>query len=99
MFVLKDKEGFLVDVFMFFNFYSFDVMGDLVFDSGFDMFKDGIVYYYMEFVYLNMLVVSVFSYFVWIFLLLKVIFIVNNEYIKFQLWLMSSVDERVKVDY
>jgi cytochrome P450 len=99
MSVLKDKEGLPVDVSTLFNFYSFDVMGDLAFDSGFDMLKDGIVHYYMESVHSNMLAVSAFSHLVWIFPLLKAIPIVNNEHIKFQSWLKSSVDERVKVDY
>ncbi|KAK0389778.1 hypothetical protein NLU13_3351 [Sarocladium strictum] len=93
--VIKEKAGKSVDVSTLFNFYSFDVMGDLAFDSGFNMLKDGIVHYYMESVHANMLAVSAFSHLVWIFPLLKAIPIVNNEHHKFQSWLKSSVDTRI----
>ncbi|KAH8170409.1 cytochrome p450 domain-containing protein [Sarocladium implicatum] len=88
--VLEKKQGLPVDVSTLFNFYSFDVMGDLAFDSGFNMLRDGIVHYYMESVHANMLAVSAFSHLVWIFPLLKAIPIVNNEHIKFQSWLKGS---------
>lgn len=94
--VLEKKAGQAIDVSTLFNFYSFDVMGDLAFDSGFNMLRDGIVHYYMESVHSNMLAVSAFSHLVWIFPLLKAIPIVNNEHIKFQSWLKSSVDERIE---
>jgi hypothetical protein len=97
--VLEKKAGTPVDVSTLFNFYSFDVMGDLAFDSGFDMLKNGIVHYYMESVHANMLAVSAFSHLVWIFPLVKAIPGLNSEHLKFQNWLKGSVDARMNVRF
>lgn len=93
--VLAKKAGTPVNVSTLFNFYSFDVMGDLAFDSGFDMLKNGIEHYYMASVHANMLAVSAFSHLVWIFPLVKAIPGLNNEHLKFQNWLKGSVDARI----
>lgn len=95
--VLKKNDGTPVDVSTLFNFYSFDVMGDLAFGNGFDMLKDGVVHYYMESVHANMLAVSAFSHLVWIFPLIKAIPGLNNEHIRFQKWLSNYVSARREV--
>ncbi|RMZ81318.1 hypothetical protein DV737_g2605, partial [Chaetothyriales sp. CBS 132003] len=91
---LKKKEGSPVDVSTLFNFYSFDVMGDLAFGKGFDMLKEDVVHYYMTSVHANMLAVSAFSHLVWIFPLLKAIPGLNREHIIFQSWLTDQVSAR-----
>ena len=94
--MLRAKEGTPVDASTIFNFYSFDVMGDMAFDNGFDMLKDGVVHYYMESVHANMLAVSAFSHLVWIFPLLKAIPGLNKEHVRFQSWLEDQVSARRK---
>lgn len=94
---LERSKGEPLDVSTLFNFYSFDVMGDLAFGKGFGMLKEGIVHYYMESVHANMLAVSAFSHLVWIFPLLKAIPGLNNEHLVFQKWLEEQVHLRRQV--
>lgn len=91
------SKGEPLDVATLFNFYSFDVMGDLAFGKGFDMLKEGVVHYYMESVHANMLAVSAFSHLVWIFPLLKAIPGLNGEHLRFQAWLEEQVRLRRQV--
>lgn len=77
-----------------FNFYSFDVMGDLAFGRGFDMIKEGVVHYCMTAVHASMLAVSAFSHLVWIFPLFKEIPGLNADHLAFQAWLKQQVKQR-----
>ena len=95
--VIKTKAGTPVNASTLFNFYSFDVMGDLAFGEGFNMLKDGIVHYYMASVHEGMLAVSAFSHLIWIFPLIKAIPGLNNEHLKFQSWLSNHVSARRQV--
>ncbi|RMD44762.1 hypothetical protein DV735_g306, partial [Chaetothyriales sp. CBS 134920] len=92
--LLKKRDDGPVDAAQIFNFYSFDVMGDMAFGKGFNMLKDGVVHYYMESVHANMLAVGAFSHLVWIFPLFKSIPGLNNDHVKFQAWLAEQVAER-----
>ncbi|RMZ81077.1 hypothetical protein DV738_g2396, partial [Chaetothyriales sp. CBS 135597] len=92
--LLKRQEGGPVNASQVFNFYSFDVMGDMAFGKGFNMLKDGVVHYYMAYVHENMLAVGVFSHLIWIFPLFKTIPGLNYQYIKFQNWIAEQVAER-----
>ncbi|KAM0335212.1 hypothetical protein ACHAQA_000254 [Verticillium albo-atrum] len=87
-------EGKPLNVSNWFNFYSFDVMGDLAFGKSFDMMKDGIVHYYMAAVHTSMLAVAAFSHLVWIFPLFKEVPGLNNDHLKFQAWLEQHVKQR-----
>ncbi|KAH7136986.1 averantin oxidoreductase [Dactylonectria estremocensis] len=93
---IEETKGLPFDASTLFNFYSFDVMGDLAFGKSFDMLKDGVVHYFMKSVHANMLAVSAFSHLVWIFPLFKEIPGLNHEHLKFQSWLSSQVVERQK---
>ncbi|KAH7009661.1 benzoate 4-monooxygenase cytochrome P450 [Ilyonectria destructans] len=93
---LEAVQGLPFDASTMFNFYSFDVMGDLAFGKSFDMLKNGVVHYFMKSVHTNMLAVSAFSHLVWIFPLFKEIPGLNYEHLKFQNWLSSQVVERQK---
>ncbi|KND90425.1 Tryprostatin B 6-hydroxylase [Tolypocladium ophioglossoides CBS 100239] len=91
---LDESQGEPLNMSTWFNFYSFDVMGDLAFGKGFNMLKDGLVHYYMESVHASMLAVGAFSHLVWIFPLLKAIPLVNSEHLRFQKWLADQVRQR-----
>ncbi|KAF7558005.1 hypothetical protein G7Z17_g333 [Cylindrodendrum hubeiense] len=93
---IEEMQGLPFDASTWFNFYSFDVMGDLAFGKGFDMLKNGVMHYFMKSVHTNMLLVSAFSHLVWIFPLFKEIPGLNYEHIKFQKWLSAQVVERQK---
>ncbi|KAK7418715.1 hypothetical protein QQX98_003733 [Neonectria punicea] len=91
---LEETQGLPFDASTLFNFYSFDVMGDLAFGKSFDMVKNGVVHYFMKSVHSNMLAVSAFSHLVWMFPLFKEIPGLNYEHVKFQKWLSQQVVER-----
>ncbi|EGY22529.1 averantin oxidoreductase [Verticillium dahliae VdLs.17] len=91
---IKQTEGKPINVSTWFNFYSFDVMGDLAFGRSFNMMKDGIVHYYMQAVHTSMQAVAAFSHLVWIFPLFKEIPGLNHEHLKFQAWLHQHVKQR-----
>ncbi|KAM5360147.1 hypothetical protein ACJZ2D_013962 [Fusarium nematophilum] len=93
---IEEASGTPFDASQWFNFYSFDVMGDLAFGKSFNMLRDGVVHYYMKSVHTNMLLVSAFSHLIWLFPLFKEIPGLNGEHIKFQKWLSDQVAERQK---
>ncbi|KAK5988243.1 Cytochrome P450 monooxygenase FCK2 [Cladobotryum mycophilum] len=93
---INESEGKAMNVSTWFNFYSFDVMGDLAFGKKFNMLKDGIVHYYMESVHKNMLAVGALSHLVWMFPILLGTPGLNNEHNRLQKWLAHEVDERRK---
>lgn len=100
---LAKSEGTPLDMAKWFNFYSFDVMGDLAFGKPFDMLKDGVVHDYMKVVHTNMMAIGAFSHLVWLFPIIKAIPMLNRHNELFQKWLYQHVRERrevsaVKVD-
>lgn len=96
---IEDNVNNPLDVSQWFNFYSFDIMGDLAFGRSFDMLKDGIAHYFMKLSHTNMLLVSAFSHLVWMFPLFKETPGLNAEHVKFQKWLAEQVERRQKVPY
>lgn len=94
---IEDNVNNPLDVSQWFNFYSFDIMGDLAFGRSFDMLKDGIAHYFMKLSHTNMLLVSAFSHLVWMFPLFKETPGLNAEHVKFQKWLAEQVERRQKV--
>lgn len=82
-----------------FNFYSFDVMGDLAFGKPFDMIKDGIVHDYMAVVHTNMLAIGAFTHLIWMFPIIKAIPGLNRDNEKFQKWLYEHVRQRREVSF
>ncbi|POR35382.1 Tryprostatin B 6-hydroxylase [Tolypocladium paradoxum] len=91
---LDESQGKPLNMSTWFNFYSFDVMGDLAFGKSFNMLKDGVVHYYMESVHANMLAAGAFSHLVWIFPLIKAIPLLNSENLRLQKWLADQVRQR-----
>lgn len=80
-----------------FNFYSFDVMGDLAFGANFDMLQEGIKHYFMTQLHGFMEMVGIFSYAPWAVQVLAAIPVLNNDDKKFWNWLEKQVEKRRKV--
>ncbi|KAF4953980.1 hypothetical protein FGADI_5576 [Fusarium gaditjirri] len=93
---IEASQGTPIDASLWFNFYSFDVMGDLAFGRTFDMLKNGIAHPFMELVHSNMLMAGSLSHLTWIFPLLKRIPVLNQKNLEFQGWLKQQVDWRQK---
>jgi hypothetical protein len=82
---------------MWFNFYSFDVMGDLAFGKSFDMLSNGTKHPFMELTHSHMLVAGSLSRLAWIFPLLKRISIFNQKTCELEERIKQLVDWRIKV--
>ncbi|ENH61737.1 Averantin oxidoreductase [Fusarium oxysporum f. sp. cubense race 1] len=85
-----------LDISMWFNFYSFDVMGDLAFGKSFDMLSNGTKHPFMELTHSHMLVAGSLSRLAWIFPLLKRIPIFNQKTCELEERIKQLVDWRIK---
>ncbi|KAJ0107909.1 hypothetical protein J7T55_007121 [Diaporthe amygdali] len=79
----------------YFNYYSFDIMGDLAFGRSFNMMRDGIDHYFFTSTHLNMAIIGLFSRVVWLFPIYKAIPIMNHEYIRFQRFIRATAKKRM----
>ncbi|SCN79469.1 related to pisatin demethylase cytochrome P450 [Fusarium fujikuroi] len=93
---IEASQSTPIDASLWFNFYSFDVMGDLAFGRTFDMLKNGTAHPFMKLVHSNMLMAGSLSHLTWIFPLLKRIPVLNQKNLEFQGWLKQQVDWRQK---
>lgn len=80
-----------------FNYYSFDVMGDLTFGKSFEMLITGKDSYMLETLHKDMQSMGPFLHAMWILPFFKMIPILNASYITYFKWLNRQVDIRTKV--
>lgn len=80
-----------------FNFYSFDVMGDLAFGKSFGMLKEGIKHYFMTSLHQDMQAIGMFSHMLWLFPIFKNTPVLNENNKRFWKFVTSQVDERIAV--
>ncbi|KAJ0312193.1 hypothetical protein COL516b_001265 [Colletotrichum fioriniae] len=78
-----------------FNFYSFDVMGDLAFGKSFGMLKEGIKHYFMTSLHQDMQAIGMFSHMLWLFPIFKNTPVLNENNKRFWKFVTSQVDERI----
>lgn len=88
-----------MDVSRWFNYYSFDVMGDLSFGKSFDMLVDGKDAYILKQLHADMKNVGLFSHLTWLFPFFKRIPVLNTDYLKFWNWVDKRVEERIQVSH
>ncbi|KAE8375424.1 cytochrome P450 [Aspergillus bertholletiae] len=93
---VRKNVGNPMDMAKWFNYYSFDVMGDLSFGKPFDMLVGGQDTYFSKQVHADMKSVGLFSHLTWLFPFFKRIPILNAEFIKFWNWIEGRVEERIK---
>jgi cytochrome P450 len=93
----KQTEGKPVNVTDWFNFYSFDVMGDLAWGKSFGMLQAGVKHYFMNALHASMTNVGLFSHLVWLVPLFKATPILNRDDLVFWDWVNTQVKERKKV--
>lgn len=91
---LARTEGHPVNVSDWFNFFSFDVMGDLAWGKSFNMLRDGIKHYFMVVLHADMTNIGLFSHMLWLFPIFKATPILNAEHRRFWDWLKVQVSER-----
>ncbi|VUC30184.1 unnamed protein product [Clonostachys rosea] len=91
---LAATEGKPVNVTDWFNFYSFDVMGDLAWGKSFGMLRGGVKHYFMNSLHEFMATVGAFGHLVWLLDVLKGIPILNRDQKSFWAWIQSQVTGR-----
>ncbi|KIX92393.1 uncharacterized protein Z520_11868 [Fonsecaea multimorphosa CBS 102226] len=94
---IEAQKGKPLNVTDWFNFYSFDVMGDLAFGKSFDMVKNGVKHYFMNSLKTNMTMAGYFKHIVWIAPIFRSTPILNFEHKRFWKFVNSQVDERMKM--
>lgn len=93
-----DKElGTPMNVTRWFNYYSFEVMGDLSFGKSFNMLVDGKDSYVLTQLHGDMKNIGLFSHLTWLFPFFKRTPGLNAEYLKFWNWVEGRVKERIQV--
>ncbi|KAF5863921.1 hypothetical protein ETB97_009028 [Aspergillus alliaceus] len=85
-----------IDVSRWFNYYSFDVMGDLSFGKSFNMLIDGKDAYILKQLHTDMKGIGLFSHLTWLFPFFKRIPVLNADYLKFWNWVEGRVKERIQ---
>lgn len=94
---IEERKGKPMNVTEWFNFYSFDVMGDLAFGKSFGMLEQGVKHYFMISLHEFMKNIGLFSHMLWLLPIFKATPILNSESNKFWQWVNAQVDERKKV--
>ncbi|OQE44781.1 hypothetical protein PENCOP_c002G03928 [Penicillium coprophilum] len=92
--VLEREVGNQINIAQWFNYYSFDVMGDLAFGKSFNMLIDGKDAYILKQLHADMKMIGIFGHITWLFPFFKRIPLINADYLKFWKW----VDERSNPD-
>jgi hypothetical protein len=83
-----------IDMSIWFNFYSFDVMGDLSFGKSFNMLQNGVKHYFMTSLHTDVKIIGYLCHLPWLFPFFKITPIVNTEHLKFWKWIGMQVQER-----
>lgn len=94
---IRNKVDKPLNISDWFNYYSFDVMGDLSFGKSFNMLADGKDTYFLKQLHADMKMIGLFSHLTWLFPFSKRIPVVNAEYLKMWKWVGSRVRERIEV--
>ena len=94
---VEKSIGQPIDMSRWFNFYSFDVMGDLAFGESFGMLIDGREGFFLEKLHKDMEAVGLFTHMSWIFPFLTRTPLLNSDFVKFHGWIDQRIEKRMKV--
>jgi len=94
---ISRQPGKPLDLTKWFNYYSFDVMGDLAFGKSFDMLNTGKEHAFLKLVHKGQSPVGVFTPVPWAALILKDLPFAMQTFHKFLTWCELLVEERKKV--
>lgn len=86
-----------VNVTNWFNFFSFDLIGDLAFGRSFGMLDDGVKHFFLIALHKTMLSIGLFFRLMWLFPIIKATPGLNYEYYHFWSWVSVRVSERMKM--
>lgn len=94
---IEKQLGSPMEISRWFNYYSFDVMGDLAFGESFNMLVDGKDAYILKQLHADMKSIGLFSHLTWLFPFVKRIPGLNADYLKFWTWVGERVNGRIQV--
>lgn len=94
---IEKQLGSAMEISRWFNYYSFDVMGDLAFGESFNMLVDGKDAYILKQLHTDMKSIGLFSHLTWLFPFVKRIPGLNADYLKFWTWVGERVNGRIQV--
>lgn len=94
---LEKTKGTSIDMTTWFNFYTFDVMGDMAFGKPFNMLRDGVKHYFMKTLHQSTATIATFSRMLYLFPLFKNTPILNFEQKRMEAWVKDQVEARKKV--
>ena len=80
-----------------FNFYSFDVMGDLAFGKPFGMLEKGVTSYFMKATHDDMKAIGYLGHLTWLMPLIRITPGLNATSITFWKWTKEQIDKRIAV--
>ncbi|CAI7641908.1 unnamed protein product [Penicillium pancosmium] len=93
---IEKSVGKPINMTDWFNYYSFDIMGDLSFGKSFNMLVDGKEAYILKQLHTDMQSVGLFSHLTWLFPFFKRTPGLNADYLRFWAWIGEQVEERIK---
>ncbi|KAJ5110026.1 cytochrome P450 monooxygenase [Penicillium argentinense] len=96
IYVIQQNLDRPIDMAKWFNYFAFDVMGDLAFGKSFNMLIDDKDSYFESQLHGDMKMVDLFSHLTWLFPFVKRTPFLNKDYLKFWQWLEDQVTERVQ---
>ncbi|KAH8705884.1 putative benzoate 4-monooxygenase cytochrome P450 [Talaromyces proteolyticus] len=94
--VVSQQAGRAMNVARWFNYYSFDIMGDLTFGKSFEMLVTGNDSYMLSTLHGDMQSLGPFLHVMWIIPFFKRVPGLNRSYVAFWKWLYEQVDIRSK---
>lgn len=86
-----------LNISMWFNFFTFDIVGDLAFGNSFNMLRDGIKHKFLEEAHVSATLMGMFRRTLWLMPIFKGTPLLNNQWQSFQAWLRDTVENRRKV--
>lgn len=95
---ISSRSGQAMNVSVWFNYYSFDVMGDLAFGNSFDMLKSGSTHYVMSAVEKGLLAVGLLSPLTWIIPVFASAPIIGADFAELISWCGEQAKRRMKME-
>jgi len=94
---IRRTQGTPINMSDWFDFYGFDIMGDLGFGKSFEMLTTGVKHFFLSSMHANMRLFTVFGHLVWLLPFFKKIPGLNFEFLRFQRWVIKQVHLRMEV--
>ena len=94
---IRARAGEPINVAKWFNYYSFDVMGDLAFGKSFDMLKNGHTHFAIELLQGGLLPLGLFTPIPWMIPIVATAPFVGSAFRRLLWWCADQVEERSKM--